>query len=218
MKNFKSLISEVSAKARSPEEQRFVDQHEVEVTPHPVAPESQFKGTIDKKKRLADYEKGQDSTSYDKAYTVKNKTNPMKESYETNEMLIRQLHFIQYAAEEIVDFLEEGNEVEAWYQNKLAVVFDKMQGLHAYAEGEMYKSGEDEMDFNPYYESLEESFKAGNLKLDNNDTVKISAQDAKLLNDLMKDLDDKNRKNFEQILMTDKSGFDEIVGFAREAL
>ena len=212
MKAFSKLISEVAHKARSPEEQRFIDQHEVEVAPHPVAPESQFKGTIDKKKRLADKDAGSSVTSYDKAYGMK------ENAYESNEMLVRQLHFVMYAAEEIIEYLEKGGQVEKWYENKLAVVFDKMQGMHAYVEGESHMNDEQEM-YSSYYESLEESaIKAGSIKLKNNDTVKVDAKDAKLINDMFKDLDAKNKKNFEEILMADKSGFEEILGFAREAL
>ena len=219
MKAFSKLISEVAHKAKPAEEQRFIDQHEVEVIPHPVAPESQFKGTIDKKKRLADYTAGQDATSYDKAYAKKNlESNKLKESaYEDNDMLIRQLHYITYAAEEIIEYLEKGNQVERWYENKLAVVFDKMQGMAAFVEGDE-KMSEPNMGYYSYGESLEESaIKTGSLKLKNNDSVKVSAQDAKYLNDLLKDLDGKNRKNFEEILMSDKSGFGEILGFAKEA-
>jgi len=221
-KTLKQILGEVSSKPRSAEEQRFVDQHEVEVIQHPVAPESQFKGTIDKLARFADNTNGSDKTSYDKAYASKDQEKVMKEStYEDTEMLLRQMHFICYAAEEIIEYLEDGGAAAPWYQNKIAVIFDKMQTLHAYAEGEKHmEDDEAEIDFSTMqYEDLQENtFKTGTLTLDNKDKVKLSSQDAKLLNDLLKDLDNKNRKNFQDILMTDKSGFDEILGFAREAL
>ena len=230
MKSFSKIISEVAHKARSAEEQRFVDQHKIEVIKHPVAPESQFSGEIEnlpKKKRLADYTKGQDATSYDKAYSVK------ESSEENNDMLVRQLHYIQYAAEEIIEFLEEdGGTVENWYENKIAVIFDSIQSLHAYAEGDKIMSKIDDektayavdsvYDNTPYSYNegydLAENYKTGNLTLSNKDVVKVSPQDAKLLNDLFKNLEPKNKKNFEEILMSDKAGFGEIVGFAREAV
>ena len=65
---------------------------------------------------------------------------------------------------------------------------------------------------------LNEGFNAGSLKLNDGSTVMLKAQDAKLLNDLMKDLKPENRKKMMKVAMEDKSGFNEILGFAREAL
>lgn len=71
------------------------------------------------------------------------------------------------------------------------------------------------------YESvsyLNESFKAGDLELKDGSIVSISVSDAKLLNQMMKDMNAKNRKEMKRIAMTDEAGFEEILGFAREAL
>lgn len=70
------------------------------------------------------------------------------------------------------------------------------------------------------YESvdLSEAFNSGNLKLKDGSTVTVSKQDAELLNQMMKDLNAKNRKEMEKIAMADEAGFEEILGFAREAL
>ena len=65
---------------------------------------------------------------------------------------------------------------------------------------------------------LSEAVKAGNMKLNDGSSVKISKQDADLINQMMKDLNSKNRKEMQKVMMTDKAGFEEIVGFAREAL
>lgn len=65
---------------------------------------------------------------------------------------------------------------------------------------------------------LDESIKAGMMKLKNGDTVKVSDKDAKLLSDMLKDLNDKNRKEMEKVMMMDKKGFEEILGFAKEAM
>jgi len=67
-------------------------------------------------------------------------------------------------------------------------------------------------------ESLEEAVKAGNMKLRDGSSVKVSAQDAKLITQMMKDLNAANRRKMEKVMMTDKAGFEEILGFAREAL
>lgn len=67
-------------------------------------------------------------------------------------------------------------------------------------------------------ESLQEAVSAGTLKLDDGSSVKVSKQDADLLNQMMKDLNSQNRKMMQKTMMMDKAGFEEIVGFAREAL
>tara|TARA_B110000483_G_scaffold28691_1_gene34775 strand:- start:1754 stop:3475 length:1722 start_codon:yes stop_codon:yes gene_type:complete len=69
-----------------------------------------------------------------------------------------------------------------------------------------------------FTEMLDEAVKMGNLRLKDGKSVKVSAQDAKLLNQFYKDLNAKNRRDMEKVMMKDTSGFKEIVGFAREAL
>lgn len=64
----KKYFTEV-AQPKSPNEQRFVDQHTIEFWPHPVAFDSQFDGTIQKDtSRDADYQPGEDEAVYDQAY------------------------------------------------------------------------------------------------------------------------------------------------------
>lgn len=65
---------------------------------------------------------------------------------------------------------------------------------------------------------LNEAFSAGAVKLNDGSSVLVKAQDAKLLNQLMNDLKPENAKKMLKVAMTDKSGFNEILGFAREAL
>ena len=69
-----------------------------------------------------------------------------------------------------------------------------------------------------FTEMLDEAVKMGNLRLKNGKNVKVSNQDAKLLNSFYKNLNAKNRRDMEKVMMKDESGFKEIVGFAREAL
>ena len=68
----------------------------------------------------------------------------LDEDYDEVSMAVRQLHFIQYAAEEISDYLEMSNDMEEWYQNKLANVHSMMQTLHSYAEGDKRMSDADD--------------------------------------------------------------------------
>jgi hypothetical protein len=83
------------------------------------------------------------------AATLKHKQNkePMPKLKEENdttektEMAETQLHFIHYAAEEILDYIDDGGEVEEWYQNKLSKVHSDMESLHSYIEGESRRTG-----------------------------------------------------------------------------
>jgi len=68
----------------------------------------------------------------------------MKEEDETSEkmeMAQTQLHFIKYAAEEILEYIDMGGEVEEWYQNKLSKVQSEVESLHSYIEGEKRRTG-----------------------------------------------------------------------------
>lgn len=69
-----------------------------------------------------------------------------KENYETDttekvEMVQSQLHFIKYACEEILEYIEMGGEVEEWYQVKVAKSFSEFESLHAFIEGESRRTG-----------------------------------------------------------------------------
>lgn len=66
--------------------------------------------------------------------------------------------------------------------------------------------------------NLAENFKAGAIKLNDGSSVLIKDQDAKLLNQMFDDLNAGNKKRMMKVAMTDKNGFNEILGFAREAL
>jgi|11_taG_2_1085331.scaffolds.fasta_scaffold00602_8 hypothetical protein len=67
-------------------------------------------------------------------------------------------------------------------------------------------------------EHIDEAVKVGNMKLKDGSSMKVTKEDAKLLNQMFKGLNSQNRKQMEKVMMTDKSGFNEIVGFAREAM
>jgi hypothetical protein len=67
-------------------------------------------------------------------------------------------------------------------------------------------------------EDINEAFSSGAVKLNDGSSILLKSQDAKLLNDLMADLKPENRSKMMKIAMTDKHGFNEILGFAREAL
>lgn len=74
----------------------------------------------------------------------------------------------------------------------------------------------------PWDESvdLEEKFtiKTSILPLDSGEKVKVSRQDADLLNKFFRELNPRNSKEMRKVLVKDKAGYEEILGFAREAL
>jgi hypothetical protein len=60
---------------------------------------------------------------------------------EKREMAETQLHFIKYAAEEILEYIAMGGKIEEWYQNKLSKVHSDMEGMHSWMEGEKRRTG-----------------------------------------------------------------------------
>jgi len=255
MKSFKDIFSEV-AQPNNPEEQKFKDQHAIQVFDHPVAEPSQFTGEIQGKgralKRLSDYVSPEDENAYDQAYKEAveeiaadedvsiDQEDDISESnfdvavnallenpQEEIPMMRQQLAFITYAAREIDDYLQMGVDPEEWYQNKLAYAFAQMKSLHAYAEGDRAMMDRPS-DYDDYYydsftrriakyESIEESFKQGKLKLQDGSSVTLKKDDAVALEKMMKSVGSKNRKQMELDLMKDKKSFMDMLKFAKEA-
>ena len=89
---------------------------------------------------------------------------------EKTEMAQTQLHFIKYAAEEILEFIEMGGEIEEWYQNKLSKVQSDVESLHSYIEGESRRTGmkeEVEMDEAATYGAVTPTMKAKSKQIFN---------------------------------------------------
>ena len=63
------------------------------------------------------------------------------DTMEKVEMVKSQLHFIKYACEEILEYIDMGGEVEEWYQVKVAKSFSEFESLHAFMEGESRRKG-----------------------------------------------------------------------------
>ena len=61
-------------------------------------------------------------------------------------------------------------------------------------------------------------FKKGPIRLKNGKQVMVSDEDAKLLTKMFKDLNPRNQKAMHKVMLMDPAGFEEIRGFAREAL
>ncbi len=63
---------------------------------------------------------------------------------------------------------------------------------------------------------LDETYKAGSMKLKDGSTVKLAKEEAAALNGLFKDLNSSNKKKMEERLQDSKASFTEIVNFAKE--
>ena len=57
-------------------------------------------------------------------------------------MALKQLEFIEYAAEEMMDHIKSGKEFPEWFQNKLSKAHGEIEGLHS----SMGEHGGDEED------------------------------------------------------------------------
>lgn len=66
--------------------------------------------------------------------------------------------------------------------------------------------------------NLIENFSQGTLTLDDGSRVTVSKQNADLLNQMLDELNPQNRRQMLKVAMEDEDGFNEILGFAREAL
>ena len=66
MKSFKDMVKETVYKPKSPDEQRFMDQHTVDTKDYPV--KQKAKDAIVKKKRIADRDSVESEKDYDQAY------------------------------------------------------------------------------------------------------------------------------------------------------
>jgi len=54
-------------------------------------------------------------------------------------MALNQLNFIEYAANELKEYIVSGENFPEWFQNKLSGVFSDIRVLHSYLEGERYE-------------------------------------------------------------------------------
>ena len=133
-------------------------------------------------------------------------------------MMMKQLHFICYASEEIGDYLKiEGQDPEEWWQNKLAEVFSNVKSLYAYAKGDQMVNAKP-MSASKMYASFAryEGIDAGSFELSNGEAVDISEEDASILNIVFENLNENNTNEMYSVLIADEAGYNEILSFAKE--
>jgi hypothetical protein len=70
----------------------------------------------------------------------------MPASPDEENMATGQLSYIATAADELRDYVDQGGDFPEWMQNKIAAIYDKIQGLHAYAIGDEGRADEPDLD------------------------------------------------------------------------
>jgi len=133
-------------------------------------------------------------------------------------MMMKQLHFITYASEEIGDYLKtEGQDPEEWWQNKLAEVFSNVKSLYAYAKGDQMVNSKPLSASKMYKASKQyESIEVGSFELQNETVMEVSEEDATVLNKMFSELTETNTKEMYSVLVADEAGYNEILEFAKE--
>ena len=128
---------------------------------------------------------------------------------EKKEMAETQLHFIKYASEEIIEYIQMGGTVEEWYQNKLSKVHSDMEGLHSWIEGEKRRTGmveETELEEASLRKRIAQRGRIETKLLAmKDDDAKMAAflinqDDQKELAKFLKSLDPKSRKAIEAVM------------------
>jgi len=94
-----------------------------------------------KKGGKVDYSKLPAKTGFEITKEEVEQVTEQDDSMEKKEMAQTQLHFMAYAAKEILEFIDMGGEIEEWYQNKLSKVQSEVESLHSYIEGEKRRTG-----------------------------------------------------------------------------
>lgn len=191
MKTYKEIISEV-AEPIGGDEKRFKAKHVIQKINHPAAEDDQFTGGKTAKKdksKIASYKDGEDEEVYEATMTP-------------------------------TDVKQRENIVTGMKKNKADLQSrygDKWKSV-MYATATKKAMEESVSELEEAVEVLDEAFKAGEMKLSDGSSVKLTNEQASALNSLFKELNSANQKKMQERMMKDKSGFSEIVSFAKEAL
>jgi hypothetical protein len=242
MKSFKNFVAEV-AQPKPEEEKRFKDMHSYEVVPHPVAEPSQHTGDIQKPKakRLADQE---GDANYDKPLKDAEKR-MVPESVEQIDEISKALagRYIKKAQVSSADAgMDTASQDREQRQRGIKTFLKRRKGVDSAVKrlmkDEELSAKQKKIDHNKNGKidghdlamlrakkkneevELDEAvkLKRGPMRLKDGSQIMVSKEDADLLNRMFKDLSPNNQRQMEKVMMMDKAGFEEIRGFAREAL
>jgi hypothetical protein len=92
--------------------------------------------------------------------TIDGSTRGISEENEEKDMMKAQLHFIKYAADEIMGHVDASKDPEEWFQNKLSGLHAGIKDLHAYIEGDKRMKGQvkeevEQLSENPWNQRLQ---------------------------------------------------------------
>lgn len=221
MKTYKDIISEV-AEPKGEDEKSFKSKHIIQKIDHPAAEEGQFTGGKTAKKdksKLAGYKDGEDKEVYEAHKT------DMQERYGDKWKSVMYANATKKSMEESVSDLEEvnaskiikdlgaGDSVDVVVQKNLNNKTTKDEILKIIRAHQWKTKMKRES-----VEVLDEAFKAGDIKLADGSSAKLTNEQAISLNTLFKELTTVNQKKMQERMLKDKKGFSEIVSFAKEAL
>ena len=188
------LIEAASRYPQPYEEQEFKSLHKISIFDprYSEYSRSPAEGLTRQNTRLADYSQGDDINAY-LGVTELQKT------------------LSKYPIENVDDYIARHNSGFVAYQDSrdgkaaTKVSPEDVRAKVGYARDSQYKY-------------VLESVSPGALSLDDGTQITVSKQDSSLLNQMLKDLNTANRKKMEKVMMKDKNGYEEILGFAKEAL
>jgi len=206
---------ETSLEPKADKEIEFVDLHTVNLTPHPTAPEHQFKAlsvTHDSHKGGASEKRNGERTPPRQGNSPTFKQIRMRESYDLDEAdragaPLTLSGAIKKAVDQAVSLItsKEGNkkknyadwEAKTTFGPKLKAIVKSKVGL-----GESF---------------INEELKPGSLKLKSGETIKVTNEDASKINKVLSSLNSTNQKKMEEELLKDKNSYQRMLKFAREA-
>jgi hypothetical protein len=189
MKSFTEFVAETVDVSNSPDVRRFITKHIVQVTDHPNA---------------TDKQKGNKSAQKDKSRQADYQPGEDKMTYEdTSEMMGEEMSDAQMEKREkiVKSMKKKQGEFKEKYGNKWKDV------MYATATKMAMKE-----------QALFEANLKPQMKLNDGSSVKLSESDRVALSNLFDQLSGSNRKRMESKMMEDKTGFAEILRFAKEAI
>jgi hypothetical protein len=220
----KKYFTEV-AQPKSPNEQRFVDQHTIEFWPHPVAFDSQFDGTIQKDtSRDADYQPGEDAAVYDQAYgeeTVKTGFAHLQElSHGTltsyKDKATKKVKGLMKTADKALGKSKDYDSKARYAKTPARRASNIRKSYAAYddAQSSQMKANKTLGGINRATKRLGESFTPGELKFKDGSKAVVKEADASILNKLYSSLDTVRQKDMKEHVGKSAKNYKAVLEFA----
>jgi hypothetical protein len=225
MKTFKDIINEV-AQPKGGDEKDFKAKHVIQKINHTPADETQFTAPNVKKdkSKLSGYKDGNDKVVYEESDDGE-MCSECQEMYEDcgcedkkdKKETAMYASYMKRRSSAVKSMKESKNDLQSRYGDKWKSVMYANATRNA-----MEAVNLDEISVKvPATEGVEhvrQALKAGEMKLSDGTTAKMSKEDVSALDTLFKELTTANQTKMHDRMMKDKKGFAEIVSFAKESL